>query len=288
MVQDNSAYYLLGYTTTAAPRDGKFHEIQVRVKRRDVDVRARKGYWAYTAEDAERASAPSKPAAPRDVVAALDDLAGVVEPTGRSPVVLWLGATRGPDADGKAVVTFAWEPSPGTPDPGEVVDRVNVTVNSIHGDLLFKGPVAKDPQAPRPGGTVTFQAPPGEVRARVIAENAKGMRLETAEATILVPDFSTPGPTITTPFVFRGRTARDLQVVRAATAPGAVRVTSVLAHGARARPVRRVRTRRHGAHHHDAASQQERRFDGVTAAPGPGRVAEHLSGRVRARAVAAR
>ena len=139
MVQDNSAYYLLGYTTTAAPRDGKFHEIQVRVKRRDVDVRARKGYWAYTAEDAERASAPSKPAAPRDVVAALDDLAGVVEPTGRSPVVLWLGATRGPDADGKAVVTFAWEPSPGTPDPGEVVDRVNVTVNSIHGDLLFKG-----------------------------------------------------------------------------------------------------------------------------------------------------
>ncbi len=219
MVQDNSAYYLLGYTTTAAPRDGKFHEIQVRVKRRDVDVRARKGYWAYTAEDAERASAPSKPAAPRDVVAALDDLAGVVEPSGRSPVVLWLGATRGPDADGKAVVTFAWEPSPGTPDPGEVVDRVNVTVNSIHGDVLFKGPVAKDPQAPRPGGTVTFQAPPGEVRARVIAENAKGMRLETAEATILVPDFSTPGPTITTPFVFRGRTARDLQVVRASTAP---------------------------------------------------------------------
>jgi VWFA-related protein len=219
MVQDNSAYYLLGYTTTAAPRDGKFHEIQVRVKRRDVDVRARKGYWAYTAEDAERASAPSKPAAPRDVVAALDDLAGVVEPSGRSPVVLWLGATRGPDAAGKAVVTFAWEPSPGAPDPGGVVDRVNVTVNSIHGDLLFKGPVAKDPQAQRPGGTVTFEAPPGEVRARVIAENARGMRLETAEATILVPDFSTPGPTITTPFVFRGRTARDLQVVRAATAP---------------------------------------------------------------------
>ena len=43
MVQESSAYYLLGYTTTVAARDGKFHEIQVRVKRRDVEVRARKG-----------------------------------------------------------------------------------------------------------------------------------------------------------------------------------------------------------------------------------------------------
>jgi VWFA-related protein len=219
MVQDTSAYYLLGYTTTEAPRDGKFHEIQVRVKRRDVDVRARKGYWAFTAEDAERASAPPKPAAPRDVTTALDDLAAVVEPSTRSPVVLWMGAARGADGGGKASVMFAWEPSPGTPDPNEVVDRVNVTVTSVYGDLLFKGAVARDPQAPRPGGTVSFPAPPGEVRARVVAENARGLRLETAEAAIVVPDFSTPGPTITTPVVFRGRTARDLQLIRAAAAP---------------------------------------------------------------------
>ena len=150
---------------------------------------------------------------------ALDDLAGVVEPASRSPVVLWMGAVRGADAGGKATVTFAWEPSPGTTDPSEVVDRVNVTATSIYGDLLFKGPVAEDPQASRPGGTITFQAPPGEVRARVVAENARGMRLETAEANILVPDFSTPGPTISTPAVFRGRTARDLQIIKAAAAP---------------------------------------------------------------------
>ena len=47
MVRDASAYYLLGYTSTVAARDGKFHEIQVRVKRPNVEVRARKGYWAY-------------------------------------------------------------------------------------------------------------------------------------------------------------------------------------------------------------------------------------------------
>jgi hypothetical protein len=43
MVKDNSAYYLLGYTSSVAARDGKFHEIQVRSSARTSDVRARKG-----------------------------------------------------------------------------------------------------------------------------------------------------------------------------------------------------------------------------------------------------
>ena len=51
IIRDASGYYLLGYNSTQAPTDGKFHEIKVQVKRQGVDVRARKGYWAYTAED---------------------------------------------------------------------------------------------------------------------------------------------------------------------------------------------------------------------------------------------
>ena len=46
IIRDASGYYLLGYNSTQAPTDGKFHEIKVRVTRRNVDVRARKGYWA--------------------------------------------------------------------------------------------------------------------------------------------------------------------------------------------------------------------------------------------------
>jgi len=220
MVQDSSAYYLLGYTTSLAPRDGKFHEIQVRVKRPGAEIRARKGYWAYTAEDAEKASAPPKPSAPRDVSSALDELAEVVEPSSRRPVVVWLGASRGTGTGGKASVLLAWETTPGTSTtPGEAVDHVTVTVTSVYGDVLFKGPIPKDAQALRPGGAVTFDAPPGDVKARVVAENARGMRLDTADASVIVPDFTAPGPTISTPVVFRGRTARDLQVVRAAAAP---------------------------------------------------------------------
>ena len=46
IVQDASSYYLLGYSPERDLSDGKFHGIQVRVKRRDVEVRARRGYYA--------------------------------------------------------------------------------------------------------------------------------------------------------------------------------------------------------------------------------------------------
>ena len=39
IIRDASAYYLVGYNSTQAPTDGKFHEIKVRVKRPGVQVR---------------------------------------------------------------------------------------------------------------------------------------------------------------------------------------------------------------------------------------------------------
>jgi hypothetical protein len=46
IMRDASGYYLLGYTSSSAPTDGKFHTIDVRVKRPNVEVRSRRGYWA--------------------------------------------------------------------------------------------------------------------------------------------------------------------------------------------------------------------------------------------------
>jgi VWFA-related protein len=45
MVVDASVFYLMGYDSTTAP-DDKFHKIEVKVKRRGVEVRHREGYWA--------------------------------------------------------------------------------------------------------------------------------------------------------------------------------------------------------------------------------------------------
>ncbi len=44
IVQANSRYYMLGYRPPTHPRDGKFHKIDVRVKRSGLQVSARKGY----------------------------------------------------------------------------------------------------------------------------------------------------------------------------------------------------------------------------------------------------
>ena len=107
IIRDASAYYLLGYTSTQAPTDGKFHKIEVKVARRGVDVRARKGYWAFTAADAAKAMAPPKPEAPPAVTAALNKIA---EPARGRPARFWIGTGKGDN--GLTRVTFAWEPVP--------------------------------------------------------------------------------------------------------------------------------------------------------------------------------
>ena len=39
-----SAFYVIGYTSTNTKTDGKFRKIEVKVNRKNVDVRARDGY----------------------------------------------------------------------------------------------------------------------------------------------------------------------------------------------------------------------------------------------------
>ncbi|MEX2271132.1 MAG: VWA domain-containing protein [Vicinamibacterales bacterium] len=49
IVAENGSYYLLGYSPEPLTRDGKFHEIDIRVKREGVRVRGRDGYVAPAA-----------------------------------------------------------------------------------------------------------------------------------------------------------------------------------------------------------------------------------------------
>jgi VWFA-related protein len=53
---DLSSYYLLGFYSTQKP-DGKFHKLTVRVTRKGVSARARRGYLASTTTG----SAPARP-----------------------------------------------------------------------------------------------------------------------------------------------------------------------------------------------------------------------------------
>jgi len=114
----------------------------------------------------------------------------------------------------KARVTFAWESAATGPvEPVDAVAHVTIVANDITGEEVYRGTVAKDPA--RNGGQVTFEAPPGAVRVRLTAENARNQRVDTDTASLEVPDFTGTGPLIATPFLYRGRTAREIQVIRA-------------------------------------------------------------------------
>lgn len=223
IVRDNSAYYLLGYNSTFTATDGKFHDIRVRVKRPGVQVRARKGYWAFTADDAKRALEPPKPDAPKPVQTAL---AAVAAPVSASRLVrTWIGTERG--SSGKTKVTLVWEPiarAPGSAArPSDVPARMSVIAVAPDGSPYYRG---KTPAAPAPpatttqGGVVSFEAAPGKVQLRLSVESADADVLDTETREIAVPDLTAPDAAMATPGVFRARTVRELQQLK--TDPKAV------------------------------------------------------------------
>ena len=59
IVNDVSAYHLLGYYTTNTRLDGRFRRIEVKTSRRDVDIKARRGYVAPMPPSEKPASTPT-------------------------------------------------------------------------------------------------------------------------------------------------------------------------------------------------------------------------------------
>ena len=213
IIRDSSGYYLLGYNSTQAPQDGKFHEIKVRVTRRGLDVRARKGYWALTAEEAARVTAPPKPEPPAKVSAALNAIA---EPERGRPARFWIGTARGDN--GMTRVTFSWEPitaAPGTAsDPNAQAARIALTASSPDGKQLYKGRVPEEAAAAATGGSVQFDGPPGPLQMRIVVEGQRGQVVDSVSRDLTLPDFTKVQVSLATPRVFRGRTVRDLTTIK--------------------------------------------------------------------------
>jgi VWFA-related protein len=214
IIRDSSGYYLLGYTSTKAPNDGKFHEIKVSVARKGVQVRSRKGYWALTKEDIERATAPPKPEAPEAVTKALTAL--VAPPGGRAADV-WIGTSLG--ENGKTKVTFAWEPGmePGVRNADvPTAATVMLTAIATDGRPLFRDRVPDGTAAtPGGGGFVSFEAPPGQVQLRMTVEAEAGRVIDSSTRELTLPDYTQIQVALGTPRFYRARTARDVQAIRA-------------------------------------------------------------------------
>ena len=225
IMRDASGYYLLGYTSSSAPTDGRFHTIDVRVKRSGVEVRSRKGYWAYTTEDVARASAAPKAGPPPEVSNALNAIAAPA--SAGHAARFWTGLDQ---AGGRPRVTFVWEPLSGGQEgrATDVAARVMLTVTAADGRPVFRGPVGEKPAdaaapttpdaaAAPPAGAgagVSFNTAPGPIELRIVVENARGQVIDSTAQSLTVPDFSATQVSIGTPRLFRARTAREMLLIR--------------------------------------------------------------------------
>ena len=221
MLYDASSYYLLGYNSSLEATDGEFHEIDVRVRREGVRVRARPGYWAITERDATRALLPPVNEPPRAVDVALSALA---EPRRGRLVRTWVGTA--PATNGRTRVTFVWEPVEARGRRDEAAS-VLVTAMGDRGGAYFRGRVPeptsrsgrgtrrgrREAAAPPPVTRVEFEADPGTLQLSLAIEGEAGEVLDRDRDEIEIPDFTGPDLVLGTPSFVRARNALELRQI---------------------------------------------------------------------------
>jgi len=199
VVKNASAFYLLGYASAKNPADGKFHKISVHVKRPNVDVKSRTGYYAPSTVEME--SAKKKAAentAPPEISKALSTIVDI--PHMAVAGDLWAGAAPGPD--GKPRVTVVWTARDGSPD-----DPVSIRASGNDGRVYFDGPLRD--------GRVSFEAAPGTLHLRRHLVDTDGTVSDRQDSTVEVPDFAGTPLTITSPALFRASTPMQLRAIQA-------------------------------------------------------------------------
>jgi VWFA-related protein len=219
-VADANAYYMLTYRSTHK-EDGKFHAVEVRVKRPRVQLRARRGYWAPSANDRLGAELLARGSGPP--VIRLDP------PRRISPLIQpWFGVSLA--NDGRTRVTFVWEPS--APVPGDRVRttaaRLELTVLDAEDAVVFEGPVL--PTGPgmveAPGSEPSraiFDTEPGRLRLRMKIQDAARQEVDADVREVAVRDLRGM-VAIGTPEFLRARNAREFRALD--NDPNAVPVSS--------------------------------------------------------------
>jgi VWFA-related protein len=223
IARDASSYYLITFQTER-DADGRFHALDVRVRRPGVQLRARKGYWATLADSAwrSRLSTSAQAARPPEL------------PRRTSPLIRpWFGLSRG--AAGKTRVSFVWEPAARVPgDRSRTLAPVRITLKASKpdGTLIFEGavrptgsstPAGPDGEPPQ----AVFEAAPGRLRVQMSIEDAASRVVDTDVRDVVVGPLS--GPLVLgTAEVLRASSARAYRALEADAdaAPVAARVFS--------------------------------------------------------------
>jgi hypothetical protein len=204
LVRDLSGHYVLTLAGPDAGDGGRFHPVEVRVRRPNVSLRARRGYWSATPADLFRSIDAARPVAP-----ALPPLL----PRRASPIIRpWFGVTR--DAEGSSQVSFVWEPAervPGERGRSGAPARIRFKAFALDGQIIYEG-------AARPAGVplgppdtppqLVFIAPTGRIRVEMAIEDATTRVIDTDVRDVLIRALAGP-VALGTPQVLRSRTARE-------------------------------------------------------------------------------
>jgi len=194
---DLESYYAVTYQPSAA--DGRFHPIEIRVRRSDVVVQTRKGYWSPLASEWKTMMADTISKFPSPIS---------TRPLRRSNIIdTWVGLL--PDASGKARMVITWEPrTKGMSAPDVVAIRAKTT----GGTMLFDGRIGRvGSETALPADSARFNVPLGRVEIDMSIYDVEGKVIDTDIRDFDVPDLRAQkrGPVLMAPEMVRARTLRD-------------------------------------------------------------------------------
>jgi VWFA-related protein len=199
LLSDAASYYLLSYRSTRN-RDGIFHAVDVIVKRPGLKVRARRGYWAPTPDEIQRANmlAHANDPPPPLKLQPARHVSTLIRP--------WFGIARG--ENGKTRVTFVWEPAGIVPGDRHVKVPTQVEIKAVgpDGSTAFDGTV-------RERASAVFEVAPGRTALTMSIQDAAANPIDSDVRDIIVRDLK-GAIVLGTPEVFRARTARDVRELR--------------------------------------------------------------------------
>ena len=200
MASDADAHYVLTYRA-AHGNDGRFHALQVGVKRQDAQVRARSGYVAPLSAAMRAALTPPVPSTMRVLRRS-------------SLIQSWSGTTP---AESGGTVMLTWSPLMLATSTRSKAASVVITAASPDGTVLFDGavaPVGEGRTGPAPDHA-SFDAPAGPVRVDMKILDAKGVVLDTDARDLIVPKARSNGATLYAPAVLRARSALEFRTIAA-------------------------------------------------------------------------
>jgi len=187
VVQDSSAYYILGYASTNPARDGRFRRVKVRVNRPDLRLEHRSGYYAE--RDFQHSGHEDRERQLQDQL--LADLSSTDFPVWVQSAHFRTGESRYYVPVSIAVPGSALPPAPGASRrisldlAGVVRDEAKRAVAKLRDTLRVSGAEVQQKSVQYRTG---FTLPPGRYRLKVVVREEQEGAFGSYESDLLVPD----------------------------------------------------------------------------------------------------